>query len=211
MSNDHRRHPPSSSPRKISGCLRGTFCQQCNGVETTATISDYGAYRFRLIADDGEIKTFDEVSITAVESSGPYDTWSEVYPELTEAERAPNADPDNDALSNLEEYALGLNPTEADDTAQPLSVSGGGVNDTASGDYYEFQYLRRLSYVDLGLVYELQTNTSLNESGWSSIGVTEVGATPVDGLFEMVTVRVDTPISSSFDQVFARVRLGLAE
>ena len=182
-----------------------------NGVETTATISDYGAYRFRLIADDGEIKTFDEVSITAVESSGPYDTWSEVYPELTEAERAPNADPDNDALSNLEEYALGLNPTEADDTAQPLSVSGGGVSDTASGDYYEFQYLRRLSYVDLGLVYELQTNTSLNESGWSSIGVTEVGATPVDGLFEMVTVRVDTPISSSFDQVFARVRLGLAE
>lgn len=182
-----------------------------NGVDTTATISDYGTYRFRLIADDGEIKTFDEVSITVVESSGAYDTWSEVYPELSESERAPNADPDNDSFSNLEEYALGLNPTQADDNAQPFSVSGGGVNDTQGGDYYEFQYLRRLAHVDLGLAYELQINTSLDESGWSSVGVTQVGAAPVDALFEMVTVRVNTPISSSFDQVFARVRLGLVE
>ena len=182
-----------------------------NGVNTTATISEYGTYRFRLVADDGEIKTFDEVLITAVETSEPYDTWAEVYPELTEAERAPGANPDNDAFSNLEEYALGLNPTEEDNTAQPFSVSGGGVNDTLSEEFYEFQYLRRLTHVDLGLVYELQTNTSLDESGWSSIGVTEVGATPVDALFEMVTVRVDAPISSSFDQVFARVRLSLAE
>ena len=134
-----------------------------------------------------------------------------MYPELTEAERAPDANPDNDAFSNLEEYALGLNPTQSDDTAQPFSVSGGGVTDTPVADYYGFQYLRRLTHVDLGLVYEFQLNTSLEESGWESVGVTEVGATPVDALFEMVTVRVDTPISSSFDQVFGRVRLSLAE
>ena len=85
------------------------------------------------------------------------------------------------------------------------------MNDTQGGDYYEFQYLRRLAHVDLGLAYELQINTSLDESGWSSVGVTQVGAAPVDALFEMVTVRVNTPISSSFDQVFARVRLGLVE
>ena len=51
----------------------------------------------------------------------PFETWQAVDWTAGDAEAAPDADPDQDGLPNLVEYALGTHPLEKD-SANPLSI-----------------------------------------------------------------------------------------
>ncbi len=80
-------------------------------VDTTASFTTGGSYVLRLIANDGEVKTFDDTTITV--NLPPIEQWRQTHfganagnPLLA----GDLADPDFDGLNNLLEYALGLDP-----------------------------------------------------------------------------------------------------
>ena len=100
-------------------------------------------------------------------------------------------DPDHDGMTNQQEFAFGLNPTNgksANPITQPL--------DPASG---RFQYTRRLNS---GLTYQVYTSTTLGT--WAlDTGATEV-ALATTGNVQTVTVHVSTaPLNG---KLFVRVQ-----
>jgi autotransporter-associated beta strand protein len=84
-------------------------------------------------------------------SSGtPYDTWMDLYPSITGDDRLPGADPDNDGLTNQQEFAFGLIPNNGS-SVNPILVP----LDKTTGT---FSYQRRASS---GLTYRILTSTDL--------------------------------------------------
>jgi hypothetical protein len=79
-------------------------------VDTTASFSIVGSYILRLVANDGEVKTFDDTNITV--NLAPIDQWRQAHFGSNPAPGlAGNLDnPDGDLYVNLLEYALGLDP-----------------------------------------------------------------------------------------------------
>ncbi|VGO13041.1 hypothetical protein PDESU_01595 [Pontiella desulfatans] len=110
-----------------------------------------------------------------------FGTWIAGYG-LTGVDAAMDANPDDDLIDNLAEYALGGNPTNANDDG--ILPSLGNV------DGWKYVYRRRTD--DDTLVYWVETTTNLVSNGWKTNGVVEVGAGAVDDAFESVTNRVDT-------------------
>jgi hypothetical protein len=96
--------------------------------DTTAIFSAPGTYRLRLTADDGEVRSFREVTLNVTES--PIEVWrtAKFGADASLASVAGDlADPDEDTLPNLLEYALNLNPLKADApslVAEAAEVSG---------------------------------------------------------------------------------------
>jgi hypothetical protein len=102
-----------------------------------------------------------------------------------------DGDPDGDGLSNLAEYALGGNPTNANDEAV-LPMLGNNM---------EYIYRRRTD--DDTLLYWIETTTNLVSNVWKTNDAVEVDAGTIDGPFETVTNAVDT----SDVQKFFRLRI----
>lgn len=179
-----------------------------NGIERVATASVAGTYQLRLAASDGQVTTYDTVSVTIAESTNPqYDTWTQDYPSLTVTDVGGN--PDGDTLSNLEEYAFGANPTSNDDDESLLPSSE--IMETGGQNYLEFSYRRRRDAVARGLTYTVQFSDNMHSENWSSNGVTETGVNTIDGNFELVTVRVGTPLGDGMERGFIRLTIALSE
>jgi hypothetical protein len=94
-------------------------------IDTTAMFSEPGDYVLRLTANDGWVKTFDEVTVTVrgttTDPSSPGDAWREAHfgaPENS-GDAADSADPDGDGMANLLERALGMNPNVASRAGLP--------------------------------------------------------------------------------------------
>lgn len=86
-------------------------------LSTAATFSDLGTSTLRLIADDGMVRTFDDVTVTRVTPTNLWQLNHFTSAELTNsAICGPKADPDHDGIANAIEYFIGLNPRAA---AQP--------------------------------------------------------------------------------------------
>ena len=103
-----------------------------------------------------------------------------------------NADPDSDGVSNILEYAFGMNPRAADVWLMPSSgqVSVNGAN-------YLTITFRELQGSTSGVVYAVQESTDL--SSWSAVdSVTNLVAGPIvqsDGT-NLLTVRGNFPLGS---------------
>ena len=104
---------------------------------------------------------------------------------------APGDDPDHDGLTNQQEFAFGLNPTNAaslNPITQPLDPLT-----------QRFQYTRR---VGSGLTYQILTSVELGT--WAlDAGATEEAVT-TNGAIQTVTVHVSTPPLAG--RLFVRVR-----
>jgi hypothetical protein len=107
------------------------------------------------------------------------------------ATSGPLADPDGDGQGNLLEFAVGSNPTNAEDTAafeawisQTVPVSG-TTNDYATASYRQRQWRE-------GYESNMEACTNLLDQIWfSGLGTIEhVETTPIDDVFEEVTVRL---------------------
>ena len=109
------------------------------------------------------------------------------------------ADPDEDGMDNLVEYALGGDPNVADaDTILPtygITDDGGGSN------VMDYIYNRRLNAASLGLTYGLDVNDDLQNT-WIYAGtVYEMGTTGIDPDFESVSNAIPVVGEAGFIQL----------
>jgi rhamnogalacturonyl hydrolase YesR len=111
----------------------------------------------------------------------------------------PSADPDHDGLSNLQEYAAGLNPRQTD----PASATQ--TEDTSSG-YLTLTFIRRHDVGDLSYIVEVSDDLSTWNSGPSYTH--EVSVTALDAQRDWVTVQDLTPTSAATRR-FIRLQIHL--
>lgn len=109
---------------KFSGPGTVTFADD-TAAQTTASFSAAGTYVLRLIGNDGQAKTFDDVIVTA--NNSPPDQWKIANFGIDAENPAiagDFADPDHDGMVNLLEYAFALEPlTSSPAPAMALSAN----------------------------------------------------------------------------------------
>ncbi|RYD26178.1 MAG: hypothetical protein EOP86_26325, partial [Verrucomicrobiaceae bacterium] len=131
---------------------------------------------------------------------GGYTSWAAGFPGLTDS--APGADPDRDGVSNLLEYALNGNPTQANTDLLPAAAV------TPAG--FEFTFTRlRASASGTDQVFEYGSTlgawTAVAIPAASGGNVTITPNTPAQGLD---SVRVTLPASAAVDgRLFGRLRV----
>jgi len=125
----------------------------------------------------------------------PYEKWA-IDNLLTGSDALRIADPDEDGMENLLEYALGGNPN-VDDAGVVLPTSD--VVTVTGTNWLEYAYNRRLDSVARGLGYDVVLKNDLVTGVWSNIGTSaEISAVALDGYFETVTNRISTAEAVKF-------------
>ena len=152
---------------------------------------------------DGEAVTIDEIRIgktwsavtTVTETTPvvtPYEQWALQF-SLSGTNALYSANPDGDNLSNLYEWGLGGDPTDALDQGVPLThtmASDSGTN------WLVYVYPRNALATDL--VYYLETDTNLIFApDWTNAHYEVTGTSPSVGGFNYVTNRVSTEVESA--------------
>lgn len=107
-----------------------------------------------------------------------------------------SADPDQDGLDNLFEFALGGNPTNSSPAAIPTF--------TLFENELEYVYRQRPDPAAFLLNYTLEQNTNLLMQTWTTNGVKIIGTTPELEGFISVTNRIST---DQKPQLFIRLRI----
>lgn len=126
----------------------------------------------------------------------PYTLWinNAAYnsPALTDPQKLPTADPDNDGMNNQQEFAFGLNPVlgaSRNPITQPLAKATG-----------EFKYTRALN---TGLVYSYQWSATLRGS-WNTFTPDAAVSNSADPV-EEITVKVPSYLLAH-STLFVRVK-----
>ena len=137
------------------------------GANPTGTVGT-GSYETTIIiGSDG--------SITAQNSSSPatpFETWSANYPSLDTAEkRLPTADPDNDGVKNLAEFAYGGNPA---------SGSSNGIRQTLTQD------ANNDSQRDLTLTVEVRSGAVFSASSNDMVATIDGVTYRIEGSTDLV-------------------------
>lgn len=125
----------------------------------------------------------------------------------------PGADPDHDLLTNLEEFAYGLDPARSDHrTLQVDDLAGSflkGLPLTIGSDEssrFSLRYVRRIDHLAAGLSYNLQFSADL--LAWE-----DSGTLPAVLLQDLVTgcelVQVDYPLTDGGNAQFYRMLITL--
>lgn len=180
-----------------------------DGIDTVANVNAVGQHVFRLTVSDDHVTTYDDVTITAINDAA-YELWTEDYPNLSSAQLEPGANPDDDAFTNLEEFAYGANPTLADSELSGVAPTHRVVEEGGER-YFEIQFRRRLDHLSIGLTYTPQFSLTMADGSWSADGISIVDATIIDANFELVTARVDNPVDQLQDIGFVSIEITLIE
>jgi hypothetical protein len=148
----------------------------------TPTNGDVGLNSFTVEVSDGNGGTDSAtLEITVVgQPPGSYALWASDH-----EVGAMDEDFDKDGLDNLVEYALGGNPTKANDADIRPSLM-------KTDDGWHYVYRRRLDPAAAGLSYTVETSTSLASGEWTETGTVEIDPDVIDTEFESVTNAVDT-------------------
>jgi alpha-tubulin suppressor-like RCC1 family protein len=104
------------------------------------------------------------------------------------------ADPDGDGLSNLLEYALGLDPNASGTFPASLALNGANL---------EYTYSRSIAAKDNGVAYQIEWSDTLDVGSWSVETVTEQ-ITSTEGALE--TVKASIPAGTGAKR-FLRLRV----
>ncbi|MDF7824528.1 hypothetical protein P4B35_10930 [Pontiellaceae bacterium B12227] len=131
-------------------------------------------------------------TITVVENRSAYDHWALAY-ELT---GGPYDDDDKDGLSNLIEYSIGSNPTNA-------AASGYLPTFKPSTNGFEYVHVERRE-APSGIKYQVEVSTNLVFDSWTTNGIEWVGSGIVSPGFDSITNRVP---GSGQQQQFIRTRI----
>jgi hypothetical protein len=173
---------------KVSGPGSVTFGAPSSAA-TSATFSTFGNYVLRLTAT-GTTSVSDDILVSASES---YDAWAQRTLNSTDPlVIGMTRDPDRDGLTNLLEYALGLNPANGSLAGLPVgSISGG------------FLTLTYQRYAGSGVSYVVEVSSDL--STWSSTSVSE-SLVSTAGAFQTWKAVDSVPASGSSHR-YMRVRI----
>jgi hypothetical protein len=197
VSDDGNPDPPASVTTEwiqLSGPDSLVFADPQALASSTSPPSG-GTYVLRLTADDGEVTTFDDLTLTANPVQSPIAAWqSQHFSDSSAPGAALDADPDGDGLSNLMEFALAADPMAASpgpsaeevilDANPYLSLTyrrrSGGSGDSASG------------YTADGILYRVLAGHDLQS--WGPTGIVEISVNDQGDGSEIVTVRLDQPV-----------------
>lgn len=109
---------------QVSGLGSVSF-GNANAANSTATFDTAGVYVLRLLANDGQSQVASDMSVTVYASA--YDAWAASYG-LTGSAALPDADPDGDGLSNLQEFLAGTDPTNSASSFHVTSITPQGTD-----------------------------------------------------------------------------------
>jgi hypothetical protein len=168
--------------KNSAGSVSGTFAGWSNGVLTRTN----GLYaKINYAGGDGN-----DVVLRLAAAANRYTDWKLLkFGTVENSNNAEDtADPDNDGLANLAEYALGLNPGQFD-----FALGGVALN----GSVLEYRYSRSMSARNSGVVYLAEWSDTLADNDWSTANVTET-ILSTSGDREEVKASVPTPGSKRF-------------
>ena len=132
------------------------------------------------LADKRNLTGLSEVRFEGTPVAGsPFDTWLDLNG-LTGADRAPTADPDQDGMANLLEYAIGGNPLAADSAKLPSA--------TTQGDNLVVSFTRPTAVAGVSLTFEASTDLVNWPETFAVGSSTEVTVTPGQNGGEVVTL-----------------------
>jgi hypothetical protein len=171
---------------KVSGPGDVTFGNAI-AVDTTASFTAAGNYTLRLVANDGQVKTFDDAAFTV--QSSPIEQWRTAHfggNAGNPAIAGDLADPDRDGLSNLLEYGLDLDPLVPGPSGLVLDQETIGAN-----QYLRLTATKNPAATDVTFSIEVTGTIGLPAS-WTTNGTTVETNTSTT-----LQVRDNTAISSA--------------
>lgn len=163
-----------------------------------------GNFSLRLIADDGETKSFSDRNLSIItQLTG----WrKDNFGTADHPDAGGDQDPDMDGLPNLLEYAFGGNPNNSMDagTIRPQ----GAFATEGSRRFFELRYRRR-KHSFAGITYQVQVVSNLAADAWfaGSDRVEEIGSPTENGDgTETVRLRLKQSVDDAAQQ-FIRIRV----
>jgi hypothetical protein len=142
---------------------------------------------FSVLPESNDRAYLNGLSLYSIEGVA-YSSWIDQYPELGSLSDMTD-DPDGDGLSNLAEWALGGDPTDADDhgLASVVELSDG---------YFQYVYPQQSDAAAFGLFYCLEQTDSLVLT-WTNGNYEITGTNVTGGAFDYVTNRVPLDAASA--------------
>lgn len=130
--------------------------------------------------------------IKLVTASTPYDTWINGYPSITGLDKLSTADPDNDGLTNFDEFAFGLIP-DSGSSVNPITLQLSKTNG-------QFTYQRLAAS---GLTYTIWTSDNL--AVWTEdTGAVQTASPAGANQSVLVTLSATAPLAAP--KTFVRVK-----
>ena len=166
VADDGKPSPLVTTWSKASGPGTVTFGNAAL-VDTTASFSAGGSYVVRLVANDGQVKTFDDTTITA--TIAPIEQWRQTHFGANAGNPAIAGDlanPDGDAYSNLLEYALNLDPL----AASPTSIVA-DLENIAPDNFLRLTVTKNPAATDITFSIEVTSDLTAPLS-WTTSGTT---------------------------------------
>ena len=181
------------------GSANGTFQTVSTSFTTNESLTDFETLAVRLSKLSGVANSyldFDNISFS--EGLTRYGSWQVTEFNSPQDDRTSTGDPDGDGYLNLAEFAFGTSPVDSNHSQSPLTLSGS-----------DFELYRRVAG-DAGLVYELQSSTSLAPGSWSTVPGVVTNVASTDGEFESVTLSRPGGFLSGEPREFFRVAVSFA-
>jgi len=189
-----------------SGASRTVTVTPVSGLAGSATITI-------TVTDNGSLTAQDTFVLTVTEN---YLSWT-TSSGLTAGNATPTADPDGDSLTNLQEFAFGMDPTSSG--SGPITYTPGGsmINpglpvpqNVAAGAGVDFRAVfgRRKDYLAMGLNYTVQFSADMSTWTTSDTLPTVITGPDSTGVVEAVSVPYPLfiPVQSGFKKpTFFRV------
>ncbi len=168
-----------------------------NSLATSATYTNEGAYTFRLWADDGMARSFDDLSFN-YSAATPFQIWqaANFAGGSSNANAAPNVDPDGDGLNNAGEYTFGTNPNVANPHPVLPSIATVGLN-----QFLRVRMTKNPAATDATIIVE--ASDEVEPANWSAAGL----VTEFNGA-SLLQVRDNVPLTPTSHR-FLRVQVTL--
>jgi uncharacterized repeat protein (TIGR02543 family) len=181
-----------------------------SAIDTTATFTVAGTYVLRLTGSDSHVQTSDDVTIT-IDPPLPthYATWAAGGFAHAFTDIGLNADPDGDRMSNLMEFALGLDPTlpSGGEIALDGTVHGQPRSVQTDGNF-EFYFMRRVDHYVTGSVdCTAQFSGDLDVFYNNVVTPTRVAVSSSNPDYEVVKVAFPASLPDGKIARFARVKM----
>lgn len=152
---------------------------------SNVTLADSGAVFACVVSADCPPTVTSSNAVLSV--YGPFPYWQITHFGVTNGIAAPTADPDNDGVVNLLEYAFDRNPN----VAETNRLVDFAVTTVTGTDYLHIIYRRRKPPHELA--YAPQAGNTLTNWPWS---VTEIATNHYNATLDEIIARVNVPVGS---------------